>query len=53
MKTDFVAATAVLLSIASGEMDQMSLQAVGKEPLSVGTVSQVVHQLPWKSNALC
>lgn len=46
MKADFVAATAVLLSSASGEMDQMSLQAVGKDLVSVGTMSQVVHQIP-------
>ncbi|CAF9942737.1 MAG: Vacuolar protease A [Alectoria fallacina] len=40
MRTTFVAAAAVILSSASGETDQRSLQAVGQDLASVGTVSQ-------------
>ena len=41
MRTTFVAAAAVILSSASGETDQRSLQAVGQDLVSVGTVSPV------------
>lgn len=53
MKADFVAAMAVLLSTASGETDKLSLQSVGTDLVSVGTVCRVVHQTPRVSNLLC
>jgi hypothetical protein len=43
MKTEIVAAAAVLLSSASCEMHQMSFQAVRKDPASVSTVSRRLH----------
>lgn len=46
MKAVFVAATAVLLNSAFGEIGQVSLQATGKDLVSVGTVSQILHHMP-------
>ncbi len=53
MKTDIVATVAFLLSSALCEMHQMNHQAIGKDFLSVGTVSPLVHQVAQTSHILC
>jgi hypothetical protein len=53
MKTDIVTTVAFLLSLALCEMHQISLQAIGKDFLSVGTVSPLVHPVAQTSYVLC